>query len=436
MRGSPTYRVMAVLVSVIASGLAALLLAFTSWNPVMNTQRLAAPGMPPSLGDYPQFQATEQEKLSDFYNPPSPLPDLIPGSVLKSERIKDAPPGIAAYRVMYLSTGVDGSRVAVTAAFFDRADSGGPDGRPLAGFAHGTVGLGRYCGVSQDPFKRGLTGALFWESQIQALVDSGYAVIATDFQNMGAPGTPSYLVAESEAFSVLDSMRAALTQFPDRVDANQQLLIGHSQGGQASLAAAKYSPTYAPELAIRGTVSQAPGVIVGLPIVVKQLVKSTAGESASSRAEFISYLTRAWSATYPGELTADQILTPEGMAKLPLANKLCGTQLSKHYDQPLAAYVKSELPPSFLRLLNENVPVGPLPMPILFTQGLADTTIVPQFTIATYLATCQTGSVASLQQYPDVDHTGLLLTARTPVIDWMNDRVAGKPAPDTCTEMR
>lgn len=427
------YRIAAVLITLIAGALAASLLSVTSWNPATAAPGVNYPGMPATITDYPQFETASTEPLSSFYTPPDPLPNLIPGTILKSEPIKDAPPGIRAVRIMYLSTRVDGKPVAVTGAYFDRDDPAPPLGRPLVGFAHGTVGLGRYCGVSQAPFKSGLTGVLFWDSQIQPLVAAGYAVVATDFQDMGAPGTPSYLVAQSEGYSVLDSMRAALVSFPSQLNANTQLLVGHSQGGQASLAAATLAASYSPDLAIRGTVSQAPGMIVGLPIVTKRLVASSVGASAAGRAEFIAYLTEAWSATYPGQVSADQILTPEGLTKLPLTGTMCGTPLSKQYDQPLSAYVKPNLPNSFVRLLNKNVPVAPISAPILFTQGLKDTTIVPQFTIGGFKTICGMGATAELLEFPNDDHTSLLLSGRTPVIDWMNDRAAGQPAPNSCS---
>jgi len=429
-------RLVAALVTLVAGALSAALLTSTA-NPTLTASPgLHVPQLNTDLGSYPELQATDLREPGDFFTPPSPLPQLMPGSVLKVEPIAETPSGIVAYRIMYMSTRVNGDPVAVTGAFFDRADPGGPNGRPLVGFAHGTVGLGRFCGVSQAPFTQGMTGFLFWISQIQPLVDAGYAVVATDFQDMGAPGTASYLVAQSEAYSVLDSMRAAVTRFPDRVDANRQVLNGHSQGGQASLAAAAYWQDYAPDLAIRGVVSQAPGIIIGLPVVAKKLVASTTGQSASGRGEFLTYLTKAWTETYPDQLQPSDVLTPEGLAKMPLAGKLCGNAMSEHFNQPLSAYVKEDLPPTLVDLLNQNVPVRPISMPILFTQGLADTTIVPQFTMAAFKTMCQYGSTVELQEYRDTTHTELLTSARVPVIDWMNDRVAGEPAPTNCSETR
>lgn len=436
MNGSPKFRIVAVLLTLIVGGLFAGLLTMTATSTTTADPGLHVPGAPNNLGSYKEFTSNVTEPLSAFYDIPPNLGNDTPGTILKWEPIKGAPAGTVAYRIMYRSTNVDGTPAAITGAFFDQATPGPANGRPLVGFAHGTVGMGRYCGISQAPFQPGLQGVLFWDSQIQPLVAAGYAVVATDFEDMGAAGTPSYLVAQSEAYAVLDSMRAAGTQFQDRIDPNNEVLFGHSQGGQGSLAAAAYWQDYAPDLAIRGAVSEAPGIIIGLPIVAKQLVASTTGSSASSRGEFLAYLTKSWTATFPNQLQASDVLTPEGLAMLPLTGKLCGSAFSEKFNKPLAAYVKEDIPPQLVKLLNENVPVEPIPMPILFTQGLADTTIVPQFTMAAYKTMCQYGSNVALREYEDTTHTQLLIEARADAIDWLNARVTGEPAQSTCAEAK
>lgn len=436
MNGSPRYRIIAVVVTLVLGGLFAGLLSATAKDTTTAAPGLHVPGAPDDLTSYKEFSANVTEPLSSFYDIPPDLGNYAPGTILKSESIKEAPAGTVAYRIMYRSTNVNGTPSAITGAFFDQATPGPANGRPLVGFAHGTVGMGRYCGISQAPFQPGLQGILFWDSQIQPLVAAGYSVVATDLEDMGAAGTPSYLVAQSEAYAVLDSMRAAGTQFMDRIDPNRELLFGHSQGGQGSLAAAAYWQDYAPELAIRGAVSEAPGIIIGLPIVAKQLVASTTGSSASSRGEFLTYLTKSWTETFPNQLKASDVLTPEGESMLPLAGKLCGSELSKKFNKPLSAYVKEDIPPQLVKLLNENVPVEPIPMPILFTQGLADTTIVPQFTMAAYKTMCQYGSNVALREYEGTTHTQLLIAARADAIDWMDERVAGEPAQSTCAEAK
>lgn len=404
--------------------LAAVFLQSTSWTPVQDV-----PSAPQQLIHYPEFASDVKLPMSEFYTPPDPLPDVIPGTLLKHEPIEGVPAGYRATRLMYVSSREDGTPVAITAAFFERTDTPPPDGRPLIGFSHGTTGLARFCGISQAPFVPGTTGAQFWRPEIKPLLDAGYAVVGTDYQNMGAPGTPSYLVAKSEAHAVLDSMRAAVQLAP--VNSTKMALIGHSQGGQAALASAQLHDAYAPELAIRGVVSEAPGMLVGLPIVIKQLVSSNSGNTAS-RSEYLSLVIESWSKTYPGQIQAGQVMTPEGVKMLPLTEELCGPPLAKEFDQPLSTYYKSEFPTSFLRIANENVPDEPVPVPMLMTQGMEDISIVPQFSIATFRAICRTGAHAQLRMYPGDDHNSLLWSSMPHTIDWLNDRMAGVPADNEC----
>ena len=427
---STRQRLIAMAVAVVLGILCAVILDATLWRPIQDV-----PGAPHTLIANPAFDANKQVPSTPFYDTPKPLPNVIPGTVLKAEPIlAGTPAGIRATRIMYMSTKVDGSPVAITGAIFERTDQPPPNGRPLIGFSHGTTGLAPPCGISHAPFIPGNPGNLFWTPEIEPLVQAGYTVVGTDYQNMGAVGSPSYLVVQAEAYAVLDSVRAALQYAPDRLNGNLIGLDGHSQGGQAALGAAEYQQKYAPELAIRGVVSQAPGIIVGLPVIIKQLVQSSSSDptSSASRAEYLSFLTESWSKTYPGQVIPSEILTPQGLAKLPDTNSLCGTALRDQFTKPLDEYVKSTLPASFLRAANDNVPVSNIPFPLLMTQGMKDVSVVPQMNIAVFDSICRTGANAELRLYPNDDHNSLLWTARTADIDWLNDRMAGKPVANGC----
>lgn len=425
---SSKFRV-AALVSAFCVGLVgAVLLWATAWNPVVNV-----PSASWDLITAPEFASNKVAPPNSFYTPPNPLPNVPPGTVLKAEPIQGAPKGIDAQRVMYMSTKVDGTPVPITAAFFVRTTPGAPpEGRPLVGFTHGTSGMGTKCGMSQAPFTPGTTGAQFYGPEMKPFVDAGYAVVATDYQNMGAPGTPSYLVKEAEAHAALDSMRAAYNMEPNILDGSKAGVIGHSQGGQAALSTGAFATSYAPDVPILGVISQAPGMTVGMPMVMKALV-SGPNDSAASRSEYLSYMAGSFAKTYPDQLKVDDILTPYGVSMQPTAEELCGPPLKdKFQGKPLSDTVKSVFPASFYRLANQNVPDDHIQAPLLITQGDKDTAIVPQFTYATFRALCQNGTNADMKIYPGDDHNSLLWSARTEVVNWMNDRMAGKPATNGC----
>lgn len=408
--------------------LGAALLWGTAWNPVVNV-----PSASWDLIQSPEFASDKVAPPNAFYTPPSPLPDVPLGTVLKQEPIKGAPEGMNAQRIMYMSSKVDGTPVPVTAAFFVRTvPDAPPEGRPLVGFTHGTSGMGTKCGMSQAPFTSGTTGAQFFGPEMKPFIDAGYAVVATDYQNMGAPGTPSYLIKSAEARAALDSMRAAYNLAPNVLDGSKAGVIGHSQGGQASLAAGSYATHYAPDLPIRGVVSQAPGMTVGMPMVMKALI-SGPNESAANRSEYLSYLAGSYAATFPDQMNLEDVLTPYGVSMQAEAEELCGPPLKdKFQGKALSETVNSEFPTSFYRLANDNVPSDHIQTPVLITQGDKDSAIVPQFTYATFRALCENGTDADMKVYPNDDHNSLLWTARTEVISWMNDRMAGLPAPNGC----
>ena len=49
---------------------------------------------------------------------------------------------------------------------------------------------------------------------LNAWLQQGYAIVATDYQGLGTPGPHPYLAVRPEAYSVLDSARAVLAAFP------------------------------------------------------------------------------------------------------------------------------------------------------------------------------------------------------------------------------
>ncbi|MGB0731746.1 MAG: hypothetical protein ACPGRF_06175, partial [Miltoncostaeaceae bacterium] len=120
-----------------------------------------------------------QDALAPFYQPPSPLPDVPPGTVLRSEPLGVAVTGGRAVRMLYMSQTGDGEpRVASGMAFIpDRPAPSG--GRRVVAWDHGTIGLGDQCAPSRqaDPLPK-----IPWVEQMMAL---GWVVTATDYAGLG-----------------------------------------------------------------------------------------------------------------------------------------------------------------------------------------------------------------------------------------------------------
>src|ERR1700689_3992869 len=92
---------------------------------------------------------------------------------------------------------------------------------------------------------------------LRLMLARGYVVAATDYPGLGTPETHPYLVGDSEARAVIDSVRAA--RQIQAVGAGARFVVwGHSQGGQAALFTGLLAHDYAPDLQLLGVAAAAP----------------------------------------------------------------------------------------------------------------------------------------------------------------------------------
>ncbi|KAF5229484.1 hypothetical protein FANTH_14189, partial [Fusarium anthophilum] len=147
----------------------------------------------------------------DFYATAKNFSNSRPGDVLKlspiNPDIMDVPAGVAAYKIQYTSTDLDGSPVPATGfiAFpFVRQNSP----FKLVAYAHGTTGMFRGCAPSTS-------SALFDYNSWTPLVLTGYAVVGTDYAGLGNNYTAhKYVASRANANDVYWSVVAARKAFP------------------------------------------------------------------------------------------------------------------------------------------------------------------------------------------------------------------------------
>jgi hypothetical protein len=167
------------------------------------------------------------QSQSPFYRAPPQEIAGRPGTLIRQEPLGLAAPfGASVVRVLYRSTGLHDESFPVSGVVIIPPGPMPREGRPIVAWAHPTTGVVPRCAPSL---------AMFLIQQIQGvreMVQRGYIVAATDYPGLGTPETHPYLVGESEARAVLDSVRVAraLTGAPARF-----AVWGHSQGGQAAL---------------------------------------------------------------------------------------------------------------------------------------------------------------------------------------------------------
>lgn len=376
-------------------------------------------------------------KLSSFYDPGNWTPKA-PGTLLKAEPIAGAPAGIKVYRIMYESTDLAGNPIPVTGLYAAPAAQGPAGGYPLVSFAHGTTGVGRMCGMSQTPLTPDTPGYSNWVPHIEPMVKAGWAVVASDYSGMGAPGPASYLVGPLEGRGVLDGLRAVQSPAPRigsvPVNKNKLGIYGKSQGGEAAMSALQLAPDYAPELAIAGGSILAPGFTPPLAGVLNAVANNP---TSTAQNMFIMLIAQSYADNYPNMVSLDQILTPLGIEKAKLLQAHCGSDLAdKVSDVPLNKLLNVPIAQGLVEAMGEGMPgTEKLQQPIMVVQGLKDKTILPQFTHAQVMSQCALGSTVFYVRYPNDDHPSLNYQARQhnpSVIDWMNARWNGEPAPSNC----
>jgi acetyl esterase/lipase len=368
-----------------------------------------------------RFQrASTPKPPSAFYTPPEVLPAGEPGTIIRSEALPDSlPKGAQAYRVMYLSTGLNGEQIAVTGTIIAPAgESDTP--RPVIAWAHGTTGIFPECGVSHtnDPYQQ--------TPIIDRMVNEGFVVAITDYPGLSTPGIHPYLVGLVEATTVLDSVRAARNL---NVSAGDRFVVwGASQGGHAALWTGQAAPEYTPELTLLGVAASAPATDL-LRIVESKLNDQAGGI-------FLGYVFRSWSEIFP-DANLDKIIKPEVRKQFEAMVKPC-------FTAPAAFMTIGEIlsPNQYLSvdtlktepwatLFEENTPRGPINVPIIIAHGTADPLIPLEMSVKEAERRCSEGENVQLARYPGSVHDAREDTA-VMILGWVMDRFAGRPTSSNC----
>ncbi len=148
--------------------------------------------------------------------------------------------GYAVWSISYFTDGRE-SLATVTIPYRARPPS---EGYAIVANNHGTTGLDDGCAFTGTAFGIGLAG-LFGAR--------GMIGVATDYPGIGTEGVHPYLVAEVNGHAALDALRAAgqLARWDGHALSGRMAMVGLSQGGHTTLAAAARHMAYAPELDIR-----------------------------------------------------------------------------------------------------------------------------------------------------------------------------------------
>jgi hypothetical protein len=345
-----------------------------------------------------------------FYSWNEALPRR-PGVMLRTE---PAPaevsiPGAArAKRILHTSSDWRDAKTIITVSGIVFFPAGKPPrgGWPVIAWAHGTTGIADVCAPSLQPrSSRDREYLAGWLAK-------GYAIVATDYQGLGTPGVHPYLQFRAEGYSVLDSLRAALKQFPE-LSRRKLITMGQSQGGEGSIAAAYLAPRYAPELDIGGTV--ATGVVAHTQnIGAARQVKITGlyvdeDNPGNSAFEALWFLGTAGSID-PATITPEAYYTDNGLTMTRQATKACFRDLVgyavKNDIRRASMYRRSSAELEAMVGQRTDFPDVRIETPVFVGTGAADidARATKQFNFAS--AMCAAGTKVDMHYYAGADHSG------------------------------
>ncbi|MGB8223747.1 MAG: lipase family protein [Polyangiales bacterium] len=357
----------------------------------------------------------------DFYMPPDPLPSDAPGTLIRAEVMEPFAAGTQAWRILYVSTAVDGTPIAVSGMVAAPGGSPPEGARDVVSWAHGLTGVSDRCAPS-----RGYAIDQFSVLAQEALA-AGQVLVGTDYEGLGTPGVHPYLVGPSEGRGVLDIVRAA-QQIEEAGAGGRVVIWGLSQGGHAAVFAGEIAPSWAPELEVLGVVAAAPGSELQTVVQAGALLPST---------RYIQwYLGVAFDAAYEDLSFTDIFSTPTLDAiRGALEDEVCLEGIGEIADgskEPIFTTNPLDLEHWPERLLESSPGYARTEAPMLILQSKDDTDVPILLTNTYYKRLCEIGSEVDYRTFEGIAHGDTFVANLPLVAEWTAARFAGEPSQSTC----
>ncbi|MEU0535413.1 lipase family protein [Amycolatopsis tolypomycina] len=325
------------------------------------------------------------------------------------------PAPVKAWHLLYRSTSATGEPNAVSGTLLVPPTPwlrGGP--RPLITYAVGTHGLGDQCAPSNL-----LAHGIENESALLAqALSQGWAVVVTDYEGLGTPGTHTYAVGQSEGRAVLDAARAASRVAGAGLSPSGPVgVFGYSQGGQAAAWAAELQATYAPSLNVVGVAAG------GVPADLNAVFASNDGGAAFG---LVLGAATGFAAAYP-DVPFASILNDRGREAVARVSKACTVELGAAAPfAHLQDFVTVPDPihePHWQARLAENYlgTTAPKP-PVYLYHGTLDE-LIP-FSVGTALRDRwkSLGAKVTWQEFPLLEHIGGVSIGGPAAMTWLGTR--------------
>jgi hypothetical protein len=372
-----------------------------------------------------------------FYKAPANLASRPPGTVLRSRQVTlvGAMDGasITSYELLYRTTNATGQPVAtVTTVLIPVAPAPGP--RRLASYQTAYDSLTLNCAPSYT-MRRGNNGGGTQHVEsglIEQELEQGWDVVVPDYEGPQS----EWAVGPMLGHATLDSIRAAESFAPDDLEGARTPvgMNGYSGGAEASTWAGALAPRYAPELNIVGVA--AGGIFPDLDYTFSTLDNSIwygaeIGVSvAIDRAypEFdLSSLLNA-----KGQTLAEQDGQDASGCAGAASNEPGGT--AAEYTNYPSSQAIAALPRVSGVLNNLNLNNAPIPAaPSYFYNAINDELAHIQPVDQLVDSYCAHGAKMDYYRDPAASEHVVGLAAYFPAaLQYLQDRFAGDPVPDTC----
>ena len=372
------------------------------------------------------FYLAQPPRPDAFYDIPDPLPSIVPGTIIKTSKINTDVDNADVYKVMYVSRDQNNLPTAVTGTVFVPQATPPAAGRNLVAWAHGTSGIADQCAPSllASQAVKHLPG-------VQQYINEGYIVTATDYQGLGTKGPHPYLIGNSQAHAVLDSVRAAKS-IPESNFNGRYALWGHSQGGQSVIYSSQLAKTYAPEISLVASAAAAPAS--DLATLLKDDIQTEIGKVLGPMAF------KSWSEIYP-EAEMYKIIKAEA---LPAANLIAEGCIETTDSIEVLLPPTKELSQDFITqdptvaqpwaniIADNSAKPSGISDPMFIGQGTADNVVSPAVTQAWAQSLCSVNNNVTFKSYPGVGHNTAGFVVVNDVIPWLSNLFSGQPPSGNC----
>ncbi|BEI39253.1 lipase family protein [Polynucleobacter sp. HIN8] len=406
-------------------------------------------------------------------NPPMPAfyadvikmkPDGKLGQVIKQEKIDTSIKGAQAWKIAYISSDVGGRTTISTGLVVAPVAAAPKEGRPVLAWAHGTTGTAQNCGPSQVtnpavPLNQYfLVGGNSWTDygipNLEEFIKEGYVIVATDYQGLGGGGKHQYSVAGTNGRDLINSARAAISM-RDTGASKRTIFYGWSQGGGATIAAASLGAylnqkgSVADDLQVLGFVAMAPqDAAVMIPNASKD--QATADKALNGLIKLFSdnvfnfshFAMTMWGtqAAYPNLKLTDLFTDPGAKVLDQVLSNKCMHVIADTFNYAYGAEFKTLLRDKPINsivwvkaLIDGSVPpVKPI-APVVIYWGTKDTAVPPIMHELYQKQMCAMGANIERIQLPgEQTHFSTPGVSAPMYLQWVKDRVAGKPLVNAC----